>query len=51
MGVEWKGRCLYTLHFLEDQVIIAKDKGKVMYIVSKVQEEYQKWVVGTNIEK
>jgi hypothetical protein len=51
---KWKRKCnpmsapmaeelfLYTLHFANDQVVIAQDK-KDEYLCRKLKEEYQNW--------
>lgn len=44
MGIQ-VGECLYTLHFAEDQVLIANNEDDIEYIIGKLIEQYSKWAV------
>ncbi|KAH1028649.1 hypothetical protein HUJ05_001986, partial [Dendroctonus ponderosae] len=44
MEVEIDGRCLITLQFADDRVIVACDREDMQYIVRKRMDEYQERV-------
>ena len=42
---------IYTLQFADDQVVMAQSQEDVEYMCWKLQEEYSKWGLTTNIAK
>ena len=59
---QWKKKCngmgltigdttLYTLHYADDQVVIARDKEDLEYMGKKLLEEYKKWGLEVNLNK
>ncbi|KAF2890792.1 hypothetical protein ILUMI_15381, partial [Ignelater luminosus] len=51
MGIDVHGEKLFTLHFADDQVIIAKDEGNIYYMLRKLDDEYHKWGLTINTDK
>jgi len=44
MGIQISDdRTLYTLHFADDQVVIALDKENLEYMTRKLLKEYEEW--------
>jgi len=41
-------RTLYTLHFADDQVVIAQDKEGLEYMTRKLLNEYEEWGLSVN---
>jgi len=44
-------RTLYTLHFVDDQVVIAQDKEDLEYVTRKLLKEYEEWGLLVNRSK
>lgn len=42
---------LYTLHFADDQVVIAQDRDDLEYMSRKLIEDYDKWGLSVNFSK
>ncbi|KAF2894991.1 hypothetical protein ILUMI_11183 [Ignelater luminosus] len=42
---------LFTLHFADNQVIIAENKGDIYYMLRKLDDEYHKWGLAINTDK
>lgn len=51
MGIQLNDRCMYTLQFADDQVVIANDKYDMQYMMRKLIAEYAEWGLSVNIEK
>lgn len=51
MGVRIGDDTLYTLHFADDQAILAEDEADVDYMLRKLDEEYSKWGLTINASK
>lgn len=51
MGIELVNKCMYTLQFADDQVVIANDKEDLEYMMRKLIEEYNHWGLSVNIDK
>ncbi|XP_046662697.1 uncharacterized protein LOC124355579 [Homalodisca vitripennis] len=51
MGISVGDRTLYTLHYADDQVILAQDPEDLEYMTRKLLEEYKKWGLAVNIKK
>ena len=61
--LQWRRKCnnmgipitdnytLYTLHFADDQVVIAHDREDLEYMARKLLEEYEKWGLQVNTTK
>lgn len=39
---------LYTLHFADDQIVMAQDKEDLEYMTRKLIKEYEKWGLELN---
>lgn len=51
MGIPIGDRTLYTLHYADDQVVIAQDYDDAEYMMRKLSEEYSKWGLTINLNK
>ena len=51
MGIEIGDSRLFTLHFADDQVILAEDDDDICYMLRKLDEEYEKWGLTINTDK
>lgn len=51
MGIPLEDRTLYTLHYADDQVILARDSEDIEYMFRKLSEEYSKWGLLINLKK
>lgn len=51
MGISIGNDKLFTLHFADDQVIMAEDEDDVYYMIRKLDEEYRKWGLTINVSK
>jgi hypothetical protein len=51
MGVKIGDHTLYSLHFADDQVILAEDQDDIHYMLRKIDEEYTKWGLSINPSK
>lgn len=51
MGIEIEEKCLTTLFFADDQVIIAGDEDDADYMLRKLDDEYAKWGLNMNMSK
>ena len=43
IGVEVEVKCMHSLQFPGDQVIVTQDKDGLEYMTIKIHEEYEKW--------
>lgn len=48
MGIDIGDKCLTTLFFADDQVIIANCEEDIDYMLRKLIEEYEKWGMNMN---
>ena len=57
---KWKRECqpqpiqntnVYSLHFADDQVLLAQDHDDMDYTARKLKKEYEKWGLAINLEK
>jgi len=45
----WRRKCiLYTLHFADDQEVLAHDREDLEYMTRKLIEEYENWRLTVN---
>ena len=51
MGIPIDDYKLYTLHFADDQVILAEDTTDAHYMLRKLDEEYTRWGLTINPSK
>ena len=51
MGVPINDRTIYTLHYADDQVVLAQDVEDIEYMTRKLFEEYEKWGLEVNLKK
>ncbi|XP_050497794.1 uncharacterized protein LOC126878967 [Diabrotica virgifera virgifera] len=51
MGIPIDDDRLYTIHFADDQAILAEDESDIDYMLRKLKEEYTKWGLTINIQK
>ena len=51
MGYNGDNTMIYTLHFADDQGVMAQIKEDLEYMCRKLQEEYSKWGITINITK
>lgn len=51
MGVLINDRCLHSLLFADDQVILASDREDMEFMLRKLKEEYEKWGLKINLKK
>jgi len=51
MGITLENITLCTLHFADDQVVLAGDKEDLEYMTSKLEETYEKWGLDMNLNK
>ena len=51
MGIDVGGKCLTTLFFADDQVIIGNVEEDVDYMLRKLGEEYERWGMIMNMHK
>ncbi|XP_072378004.1 uncharacterized protein [Diabrotica undecimpunctata] len=51
MGLSIGDETLYTLHYADDQVVIAQDKEDLEYMARKLMEEYKKCSLEVNLQK
>jgi hypothetical protein len=50
MGIPLENTTLYTLQFVDDQVVLAGDKD-LEYMTCKLKETYKKWGMDMNLNK
>jgi len=51
MGIPLENTTLYTLQFVDDQVVLAGDKEDLEYMTYKLKETYEKWGLDMNLNK
>ena len=51
MGIPSENMTLYTLHFADDQVVLAGNKDDLEYMPHKLKEIYEKWGLDMNLNK
>jgi len=51
MGIPLEITTLYTLQFVDDQVVLAGDKEDLEYKTRKLKETYEKWGLDMNLSK
>ena len=51
MGVPVGNDKMFTIHFADDQAVIAEDEIDISYMLRKLAEEYAKWGLEINTSK
>jgi len=51
MGISLENTTLYSVHFVNDQVVLADDKDDLEYMTRKLKEIYEKWGLDMNLSK
>jgi hypothetical protein len=51
IGIPIQNTYVYSLNFVDDQVLLAQDHDEMEYMVRKLKEEYEKWGLAINLEK
>jgi hypothetical protein len=51
MGIPLENTTLFTLQFVDDQVVLAGNKEDLEYMTGKLKETYDKWGLDMNLNK